>query len=106
MPCTIRSVLLFLAVLASAPWWPLAAAQGRESIAQQYRSLVELYRSGWTDKAVDQLLATDHGAVSALVEGYVKRGALGVGADSTQDLGGVLSRVVDASRGSGVPVLG
>ncbi len=86
MPCTIRSVLLLLAVLAAGPWGPSAAAQARESTAQQYRSLLELYRAGWTDKAVDQLLATDQGAVSALVEVYVKRGALGVGADSTQDL--------------------
>lgn len=76
-----RRALLLLVVLVAGPWWPSAAAQDRESTAQQYRSLVDLYRSGWRDQAVDRLLAIDQGLVTALVESYVKRGAIGVGAN-------------------------
>lgn len=80
-----RRALVLLAVLLAGPWWPPVVAQDRESVAQWYRSLVDLYRSGWRDKALDQLLASDQRLVFPLVEGYVKRGAVGVGGDPTLD---------------------
>jgi tetratricopeptide (TPR) repeat protein len=79
-----RALAVLLALVAGLPM-STVAAQNRESTAQQYRSLLDLYRSGWTDQAVDQLLAVDQGAVAALVEGYVKRGAIAVGRDPALD---------------------
>lgn len=79
-----RALAVLLALVAGLPM-SAVAAQDRESTAQRYRSLIDLYRSGWTDKAVDRLLAADQDAVLALVEGYVKRGAIGVGRDPTLD---------------------
>lgn len=80
-----RRALALLLCLAAGTSWAAGAEQGRESTAQRYGSLVELYRSGWKDKAVDQLMAGDQGVVTALVEGYVKRGAIGIGRDPALD---------------------
>lgn len=87
MVATSRRVVILCLVLSAGPSWSAAAARGQESTARQYQAVVDLYRSGWTAKAVDQLLASDQGAVSALVEGYVKRGVAGVGGDSALDEG-------------------
>jgi len=63
----------------------MAVAQGRESTARQYQAWLGLYQSGRTGTAVDDLLASDQGATTALVEGYVKRGAIGIGRDPALD---------------------
>lgn len=80
-----RGATILCAVLALAASPAVAGAQERESTAEQYRTVIALYRSGWTDKAVDQLLASDERPVFAVVEGFAKRGAIGVGRDPALD---------------------
>lgn len=71
---------------------PLAAqgAQGGQALVSarqlaEYREVVDAYRAGRHDAALERLLAADHPALAALVSGLIKRASLGVGRDPWLD---------------------
>lgn len=75
-------LILLLLLLVTSPAPATAAGQADDSIAETYRVLVERYRIGWTDEAVEQLLAIDQGRIAALVKGYTGQGTAALSADS------------------------